>query len=100
ELRAHLQLTDDSGEARHLQMRVGRLERTWERNCVAIGLAQGFVEPLEATALMIVQDTVEQFIASFGTARSLERQRAIRSSLVDSVWATRSRMQFQFICLL
>ncbi len=86
ELRAHLQLTDDSGEARHLQMRVGRLERTWERNCVAIGLAQGFVEPLEATALMIVQDTVEQFIASFGTARALERQRAEFNDKINRVY--------------
>ena len=83
---AHLQLTDDSVEARHLQMRVGRLERTWERNCVAIGLAQGFVEPLEATALMIVQDTVEQFIASFGTARALERQRDDFNDKINRVY--------------
>ncbi|MGD9601149.1 MAG: tryptophan halogenase family protein [Gammaproteobacteria bacterium] len=66
ELRAHLNLpADDQTEARHLKMRVGRLERSWEKNCLAIGLSQGFIEPLEATALMIVQDTVDNFIEQY-----------------------------------
>lgn len=70
ELRAHLKLADDDRtEARHLKMRVGRLERHWEKNCLAIGLAQGFIEPLEATALMIVQETIEKFIESYGKGR-------------------------------
>jgi len=66
ELRAHLELPDDNRtEARHLKMRVGRLDHAWEKNCLAIGLAQGFIEPLEATALMIVQDTVDNFIEQY-----------------------------------
>jgi hypothetical protein len=43
-------------------MRVGRVERSWVANCLAIGLAQGFVEPLEATAIHVVMTTVERFI--------------------------------------
>jgi tryptophan 6-halogenase len=62
ELRDHLELHGDSVAARHVQMRVGRLERHWEHNCLAVGLSQGFIEPLEATALMIVQDTIQNFI--------------------------------------
>lgn len=46
-------------------MRVGRVTTTWTGNCLAIGLAQGFIEPLEATALHLVQATVESFIAAF-----------------------------------
>ncbi len=72
ELREHLQCFDDSVEARHLKMRVGRLERAWERNCVAIGLAQGFVEPLEATALMTVQDTIEGLITAHASTGDLK----------------------------
>lgn len=61
ELREHLGVVPDA-EVRHLQMRVGRVERSWVANCLAIGLAQGFLEPLEATALHIVLATVEGFI--------------------------------------
>ena len=57
ELRTHLGLLDADAPARHLSMRVGRVSRHWNRNCVAIGLAQGFIEPLEATALLFVQRT-------------------------------------------
>ncbi len=30
---------------------VGRLEKAWHKNCLAVGLAQSFVEPLEATSI-------------------------------------------------
>lgn len=62
ELRTLLALPGDS-EVRHLSMRVGRMERSWVANCLAVGLAQGFVEPLEATALHVVIATVQGFIS-------------------------------------
>jgi tryptophan 6-halogenase len=40
------------------------VERSWVGNCLAVGLSQGFIEPLEATALHIVQATVEGFISA------------------------------------
>ncbi|WP_114226744.1 MULTISPECIES: tryptophan halogenase family protein [Sphingomonas] len=64
ELREHCGLAPDV-EVRHLAMRCGRVERSWVRNCLAIGLAQGFLEPLEATALHLVIATVEGFIAAW-----------------------------------
>ncbi|THD35126.1 MAG: tryptophan 7-halogenase [Sphingomonas sp.] len=65
ELRAHLGLLDAPVEARHLKMKVGRIADSWSGNCLALGLAQGFIEPLEATALHIVQATVEGFVAAW-----------------------------------
>ena len=65
ELRRHLGLLNSDVDARHLQMNVGRVERSWVGNCLAVGLSQGFIEPLEATALHIVQATVEGFIDAF-----------------------------------
>lgn len=62
ELRAHLGLLDSDVEARHLKMKVGRIEKHWHKNCLAIGLSQGFIEPLEATALNLVCNTVYDFI--------------------------------------
>lgn len=67
ELRAHLGV-GDTGTARHLEMRIGRVATTWTANCLAVGLSQGFIEPLEATALHIVQATVEGFIAAWESA--------------------------------
>ena len=68
ELRTHLGLSEDA-ELRHLQMKCGRIERSWVKNCLAVGLAQGFLEPLEATALHIVIVTVETFLDAWENDR-------------------------------
>jgi 2-polyprenyl-6-methoxyphenol hydroxylase-like FAD-dependent oxidoreductase len=60
EFREHVGISPDA-EVRHLKMKCGRIERSWVRNCLAVGLAQGFVEPLEATALHVVLATVNTF---------------------------------------
>ena len=75
ELRRHLGLIDSDIEARHLSMKVGRVERSWVNNCLAVGLSQGFIEPLEATALHIVQATVEGFIDAFELGRYTPQER-------------------------
>ncbi len=62
ELRRHLGMLDSEVQARHLKMKVGRVRRAWVKNALAVGLSQGFIEPLEATALHLVQTTVEQFL--------------------------------------
>ena len=60
ELRASVN-ADPATPARLLTLKVGRVERSWRGNCLAAGLAQGFVEPLEATALHIVIATALEF---------------------------------------
>ena len=64
ELREHLGTAAEGATARRLRMRVGCVKQHWRQNCVAIGLAQGFIEPLEATALMLIQFSVEHFIGA------------------------------------
>lgn len=75
ELRAALGLLDSPVEARRLAFSVGQLERHWDRNCVGVGLAQGFIEPLEATALHLVLNTVEMFMNSFEKGAFTDRYR-------------------------
>lgn len=65
ELRAHLGLLDADIPAKHLKMNVGRIDKHWHRNCLAIGLSQGFIEPLEATALHLTQISIEIFMDEF-----------------------------------
>ncbi|HEV2377416.1 MAG TPA: tryptophan halogenase family protein [Streptosporangiaceae bacterium] len=58
-------------EANHIRMRIGRSRRSWVGNCVAIGLASGFVEPLESTGIFFIQHGIEQLVKHF-PARDLD----------------------------
>ena len=62
ELRERLGLLDSETPARHLKMKIGRVTKHWNRNCLAVGLSQGFIEPLEATALLFIQQTAAVFV--------------------------------------
>jgi 2-polyprenyl-6-methoxyphenol hydroxylase-like FAD-dependent oxidoreductase len=65
ELRAHLGQLDSPQEARHLRFNTGQLAQHWARNVLAVGLSQGFIEPLEATALHLVLGTVDMFMEDY-----------------------------------
>jgi 2-polyprenyl-6-methoxyphenol hydroxylase-like FAD-dependent oxidoreductase len=62
ELRQHLGLLESDAPARHLKMKIGRVTKHWNKNCLAVGLSQGFIEPLEATALLFIQQTATSFV--------------------------------------
>lgn len=51
-----------TADPRFLRMRIGRRTSFWTRNCLAVGLASGFVEPLESTGLHIVSKALELFL--------------------------------------
>ncbi len=47
--------TADSVEPRKIRFEPGHRQTFWHRNCVAIGMSSGFIEPLEASALVLVE---------------------------------------------
>jgi tryptophan halogenase len=66
-LLSHLGLAGSNAVPRHLKMRVGYHRRSWVRNCVAIGLSCGFIEPLESTGIFLIEYalwTLVEYIAS------------------------------------
>ena len=61
------------GEALHTPRQFsftpGRRKKAWEKNCIAVGLAAGFLEPLESTSIALVETAIEKIILSFPTAQ-------------------------------
>jgi len=50
---------------RRVPMKIGYRESFWEKNCAALGLAQGFVEPLEATSILVTDFSAQLLARSF-----------------------------------
>ena len=52
-------------EPRRFAFTAGRRKQAWNKNCIAVGLASGFLEPLESTSIALVETAIEKIRHSF-----------------------------------
>lgn len=60
------------GDARHIKFTPGRRKSPWLNNCLSLGLASGFLEPLESTAIHLVIANIFRFFDHFPANFNME----------------------------
>lgn len=69
-LREYIGPQADKLDARLIKMNVGYREKFWHKNCFAIGLSAAFVEPLEASAIFLIEASGNMLAELFPRDRS------------------------------
>jgi tryptophan halogenase len=78
--------TEALDDPRPLRFKAGRRRRMWVGNCIALGLAAGFMEPLESTSIHLVQSAIERLLALLPAGGDMRREAAEFNRRADFEW--------------
>jgi flavin-dependent dehydrogenase len=96
ELRRHLGPAAEGCSASRIRMRIGRCRNSWVRNCVAIGLASGFVEPLESTGIFFIQHGIEELVSHLHAPPQEEMVRSYNRAVAECIDGVREFLTLHY----
>lgn len=70
-------------DLRQLRFTTGKRKKIWNKNCLAVGLSGGFLEPLESTSIHLIQSTIAKFLGLFPRRNHFEKEMERFNLLAD-----------------
>jgi tryptophan 7-halogenase len=83
-LRSYNGKASDGLDARLLKLKLGYREKHWVKNCVAVGLSGGFMEPLESTGIMLIEAAAWMIGRLFPRSGELETTARLFNDAMDA----------------
>jgi flavin-dependent dehydrogenase len=97
EFRDHVGPASEGLRANHIKIRVGRTRNSWVKNCIAIGLSSGFVEPLESTGIFFIQHGIEELVSHLpGSSIDEEMVRSYNKVIAEGIDGVRDFLTLHY----